>query len=67
MQTAIDYFAETKLALDQSENIFHFTSFQTPWGYTLRYRPLDAGIYWVETDQCVEVLVVRHPIWGTEF
>lgn len=40
---------------------------QTPWGYTLRHRPLDAGIYWLETDQCVEVLVVCYPIWATEF
>ena len=23
---------------------------QTPWGRTLRHRPLDNGIYWMETD-----------------
>lgn len=28
---------------------------QTPWGFTLRHRPLDNGIYWMETDQCAEV------------
>lgn len=39
---------------------------QTPWGYTLRYRPLDNGIYWIETDQCVEVLTVCHPVWASE-
>lgn len=38
----------------------------TPWGYTLRHRPLDAGIFWVETDQCVQVLTVCHPVWATE-
>jgi len=38
----------------------------TPWGYTLRHRPLDSGIYWIETDQCVEVLAVCHPVWATE-
>ena len=38
----------------------------TPWGYTLRHRPLDNGIYWMETDQCVEVLAVCHPVWASE-
>lgn len=38
----------------------------TPWGYTLRHRPLDAGIFWIETDQCVQVLTVCHPVWATE-
>ena len=35
----------------------------TPWGYTLRHRPLDNGLYWIETEQCVEVLAVCYPIW----
>ena len=39
---------------------------QTPWGHTLRHRPLDNGIYWIETDQCVHVLAVCHPVWVTE-
>lgn len=39
---------------------------QTPWGYTLRYRPLDNGIYWLETDQCVYVLSVCYPVWSSE-
>ena len=37
--------------------------FLTPWGYTLRHRPLDNGIYWIETEQCVEVLAVCYPVW----
>lgn len=40
---------------------------RTPWGWTLRHRALDNGIYWMETDQCVEVLAVCHPIWSSEF
>lgn len=40
--------------------------FVTPWGYTLRHRRLDNGIYWIETDQCVEVLAVCNPVWDTE-
>lgn len=39
---------------------------QTPWGFTLRHRPLDNGIYWMETDQCAEVLAVSYPIWTVE-
>ena len=39
---------------------------QTPWGRTLRHRPLDNGIYWMETDQCAEVLAVSYPMWEGE-
>ena len=39
---------------------------QTPWGYTLRYRALDAGIYWIETDQCTDVLAVCGPVWEAD-
>lgn len=39
---------------------------QTPWGYTLRYKTLDAGIYWIETDLCADVLAVCNPVWDTE-
>ena len=35
----------------------------TPWGYTTRYHVLDSGIYWIETDQCEEVLAVAYPVW----
>lgn len=35
--------------------------FLTPWGLTLRHRPLDNGIYWIETERCVEILAVCHP------
>ena len=36
----------------------------TPWGHTTRHRALASGIYWIETDQCVEVLAVSHPAWS---
>lgn len=39
----------------------------TPWGWTLRYRVLDNGVYWLETSQCKTALAVCHPIWSTEF
>lgn len=35
----------------------------TPWGYTLRHKMLDNGIYWLETNQCRHVLAVCFPIW----
>ena len=38
----------------------------TPWGYTTRHRALASGIYWIETDQCVEVLAVSHPTWAAD-
>ena len=38
----------------------------TPWGYTVRHRVLDSGIYWIETDQCEEVLAVAHPAWAAD-
>ena len=38
----------------------------TPWGYTTRHRALENGVYWIETDQCEEVLAVCHPVWETE-
>lgn len=31
---------------------------RTPWGWTLQHRPLDNGIYWMETDQGKAVLAV---------
>lgn len=40
---------------------------RTPWGWTLRYKPLDNGVYWMETDQAKTVLAVCHPVWSTEF
>ena len=40
---------------------------RTPWGWTLRHKPLDNGIYWMETDQGKTVLAVCYPIWSTEF
>ena len=38
----------------------------TPWGYTTRHRVLSSGIYWIETDQCVETLAVSHPVWAAD-
>ena len=38
----------------------------TPWGYTTRHRDLASGIYWIETDQCVEALAVSHPAWAAD-
>lgn len=38
----------------------------TPWGYTTRHRALANGIYWIETDQCMEVLALSHPVWGAD-
>ena len=40
--------------------------FLTPWGRTLRHRPLDNGVYWIETEQCLEVMAVCNPIWDGE-
>lgn len=38
----------------------------TPRGCTIRHWILDNGIYWLETDQCEDVLAVSYPIWSTE-
>lgn len=35
----------------------------TPKGYTTRHWTLANGIYWLETDQCEEILAVCYPIW----
>lgn len=35
----------------------------TPWGYTLRHKMLDNGVYWLETNQCQRVLSVCFPIY----
>lgn len=40
--------------------------FYTSRGYTTRYWTLANGIYWLETDQCEEVLAVCYPIWNAE-
>ncbi|MDE7243864.1 MAG: hypothetical protein K2O18_07800 [Oscillospiraceae bacterium] len=39
---------------------------QTPKGCTTRHWILDNGIYWIETDQCEEVLAVCYPVWSSE-
>ncbi len=39
---------------------------QTSRGCTIRHWILDNGIYWIETDQCEEVLAVCYPVWSTE-
>ena len=38
----------------------------TSRGYTVRYKIMGNGIYWIETDQCEEVLAVAFPIWDGE-
>lgn len=38
----------------------------TPRGCTVRHLILNNGIYWLETDQCEEVLAVCYPVWSTE-
>lgn len=38
----------------------------TPFGETLRYLRLANGIYWLETDRCLEGLAVSSPIWDGE-
>lgn len=40
--------------------------FLTPWGHTLRHRLLDNGVYWIETEQCVDGLAVCYPVWNGE-
>lgn len=35
----------------------------TPWGYTLRHKMLDNGIYWLETNHGRRILAVCFPIW----
>lgn len=35
----------------------------TPRGYTVRYKTLASGIYWLETDRCEQMLAVAAPIW----
>lgn len=30
----------------------------TPWGYTTRYKTLNPGVFWIETDQCAVTLAV---------
>ena len=40
---------------------------RTPWGWTLRHKPLNNGIYWMETDQGKTVLAVYNSIWSSEF
>ena len=39
---------------------------RTPWGWTLKHRALDNGIYWMETSQRKSVLAVCYPIWDSE-
>lgn len=39
---------------------------RTPWGWTLRHRALDNGIYWIETSQGSGVLALSNPVWFVE-
>ena len=40
--------------------------FHTPRGFTLLYRTLANGIYWLETSECKELLAVCFPVWNAE-
>lgn len=40
--------------------------YHTPDGYTLRYRTLANGIYWLETSTYKEMLTICFPIWNAE-
>ena len=53
-QSFLDYFGAFPVPL------------QTPRGFTTRHWILDNGIYWLETDQCEEVLAVSYPVWSSE-
>lgn len=35
----------------------------TPWGYTVRHKAIDNGVYWLETDDCQEILAVCYPLY----
>jgi len=35
----------------------------TPHGLTVRHRALANGVYWIETDQAVQMLAVTYPLW----
>lgn len=35
----------------------------TPHGLTVRHRSLANGVYWIETDQAVQMLAVTYPLW----
>lgn len=37
---------------------------RTPWGCMLRYRCIENGIFWLETDQRTEALTICYPIWS---
>lgn len=37
----------------------------TPFGYMTRYLYIDRGIYWLESDQCTQMLAVSPFIWDT--
>ncbi len=38
----------------------------TPWGYSTRYRKIENGIYWLDTDKGQSVLALSYPFWNCE-
>lgn len=38
----------------------------TPKGYTTRYKSLENGVFWLETDQCIPLLALCYPVWECE-
>ena len=37
--------------------------FVTPHGSVVRHRALTNGVYWLETDQAVQMLAITYPLW----
>ena len=37
----------------------------TPHGSVVRHRTLTNGVYWLETDQAVQMLAVTYPLWDS--
>ena len=35
----------------------------TPHGLTVRHRAMTNGVYWLETDQAIQMLAVTYPLW----
>ena len=54
------------LIIPRNITSYYPVPFLTPWGRTLRHRPLDNGVYWIETERCVEVLALCYPVWDGE-
>ena len=36
---------------------------ETPWGQMTRYRELDGGVFWLETETAAEGIAICYPVW----